>query len=648
MGRHASEDRRRRRPAAWLVIVVVAALVVAGLTVGYFIILNKDKGTTAGCTGSTVLPVTAAPGSANAVSDAAVAFNATKPVARSTCVSVSVTAMPGAAAAAALAGGWQHQQSPAPGLWVVDSAADVATLDAANSAMTAGHTNSDLATSPVVLAMAKAPAASVGSWQDVAGGRTGPVVAVPDPATNRASAYALESIAASGPVGGGGIDAAAVAAATPALLTLARSVPTPPTTTTAALAELAAGTSTFTAVPVVESDLAAFNAANSATLVASYPSGPTAGDDVLAVPITAGWVSDAMSDAAAAFDAYLGDPAGLAIIAKDGLRAAGTPSTPANGVDPSTKVNRLPDTSTQVRQALFQAWSSARSAAPPSTVDSADPSPSVSSTTAAPPTTTVSTGSTSSTSTTSTSTGTTTTSSTATSSTSRSTTPTPTTRPTTSTTSTTRTTPRTTPATSTTPQSAGPAVTLVLDTSGSMNTVQGGQQRISWMQSAVNSGVQKNPADSVGLWAFSTHEGSSGYAQKVPLGPLTESLGGATRASQLTSTVNGLTTGGNSWTYGAIRAAFTDAVASAVPGRPNRVVVLTDGADTTPGLSRDALKSAIAGLVAQNRGVTLDIIALSNEVNAQALTEIATSGGGTFTEVDNLADLQSVLLPLFS
>ncbi|MDQ2738818.1 MAG: substrate-binding domain-containing protein, partial [Actinomycetota bacterium] len=316
----------------------MTAVVVAALTVGYFVIINRHDDPLA-CTGSAVLPVVAAPGAAAAVNDVAAAFNSTGPIARSTCVSVSVSAMSGASTVAALAAGWKGRSTPAPGLWVVDSAADVAALDSDNAAMTAGNTNTDLATSPVVLAVRGAPGAAVGSWRNVADGASGLKVAMPDPGTNRASRYALESILASSTPGGAGapIAAGAVAAAAPTLLRLARSVPTAPTTTAAALTELSAGTSSYSAVPVVESELVDFNAANPPGLTAVYPTGGTAGDAILSIPLTAPWINSAMSDAAAKFDAFLRDPKGLAILAKAGLRTGGRPGTAA-GVSLSTTV----------------------------------------------------------------------------------------------------------------------------------------------------------------------------------------------------------------------------------------------------------------------------------------------------------------------
>ena len=92
MGRHASADGRRRI-AAWPIVLAVVVLLLVGLTITYVLIVSPDR-KTAACTGNTVLPVTASPGAGRSISDAATAFNATNPIARSTCVSVSVSTMP--------------------------------------------------------------------------------------------------------------------------------------------------------------------------------------------------------------------------------------------------------------------------------------------------------------------------------------------------------------------------------------------------------------------------------------------------------------------------------------------------------------------------------------------------------------------------
>ncbi len=613
MGRHVSDDRRRR-VAAWPIIVVVSALVLAGLAVGYFVILDHSN-KTAACTGSTVLPVVAAPGAAHAVDQAATAFNATTPVARSTCVTVTVDTLSGATAQTALAAGWKGQKTAGPGLWVVDSAADLAALDASNPAMTAGHSNSELASSPVVVAVKTGTSGDGVSWAALAsGGAAGLVLAVPTPETNRASSYALQSMIAASQTTTT-VTAATVTAAAPLFGRLAGAVPSPPVDTAAALTALANGAAGFTAVPVVESDLATFNAANPPGLTALYPTGPTAGDRVLAVPLTAPWVTDAMSDAAAAFDAFLSDPKGTAIFTANYLRTTSAPPK-ATGVDLAAPVTPLTDPTLTVRRTIDVAWAAALTTAGQTTTA---PVPTTAPTTAPPPTTPTTAL--------------------------KPVPPTPTPKPTPPRTTPPGTTPpRTTPKPTTTPPPPpGPVITLLLDTSGSMDTVEEGQQRITWMQNAVYGDLAQAPSNWFGAWSFSTQDGPSGYDQMVSTGALTDQVNGATRSAAITSAVKALTPGGDSWTYAAIQAAYTSAVNSAVAGRPNRVIVMTDGADTTPGLSRATLVANIQALAAQNKNVALDVIGLSGDVSADAMNDITKAGGGTYTQLSSLAQLQPTL-----
>ncbi len=634
MGRHASADQRRR-VAAWPIVSAVVVVLVVAATVGYLLVVNRDKNTAA-CSASTVLPVAAAPGAAPAVTAAATAFNATKPVARSTCVTVSVSTVDGTSAATSLAAGWKDQSSPAPGLWVADSVADVRALDAANSAMTAGHATTPLATSPVVLAVRTRPAGAI-SWSGVAGGAAdGLRLALPDPKSNRASRDALESMVAGASTGV--VDPAAVRAANPVLTSLASATPNPPATTRLALTALADGTADFTAVPAVESDLATFNATATSPLTAVYPTGRTAGDEILPIPLAAGWVSSAMSDAAAAFDAYLGDK-GLGTFAAAHLRTGSVPAS-GKGLDPAAQVVPLAAAGPAGQQALITAWATAAgSADAPNSASRATTAPSGTAQSGAAPPGTASPG-------------------TAPSNTASSAGPVLTPQPTAgsagspapataagSTASQPTISVSSTSQVATTPAAVapGPAVIFVLDTSGSMRTVVDGQSRLSWMQTAVKTTVQQRTDDQFGLWSFSTSTNTNGYAQLVPVGGLAQPVEGTARVTAMTGAVDQLQPGGNSWTYGAIRAAFSTAAGSAEPGRRTKVVVVTDGADSTPNLSRSTLTATVAAVAAQNPSVELDIIGLSDRVNASAMTQIAAAGRGTYLPVTSLGALHPAI-----
>lgn len=329
--------------APWIIVTAVTAVVLIIATIGYILIVRggDDEAT---CNSQVVLPVVAAPGAAPAISEAATAFDATAPVARSACVSTTVTTQPGAEMAVTLAGDWPASAGAAPAVWVTDSEADLLDLETTDSALTSGRDTDPLATSPVVLAVRTADAPAVDaaglSWQSLptASGPTGTLtlpggkhllIALPDPVTNRATSYALQSVLLG--ASGGTIDAATAAAAGPSLTGLTGALPAgaeQPESTQDALTALAAGTGSFTAVPVVASDLTEFTATTPG-LTAVSPSGPTVGDAVFTVPLTASWVTPTLDDAAALFLAYLRGPGGDTAFTANGFEVAGADSAAA-------------------------------------------------------------------------------------------------------------------------------------------------------------------------------------------------------------------------------------------------------------------------------------------------------------------------------
>jgi hypothetical protein len=255
-------------------------------------------------------------------------------------------------------------------VWVPDSAADLDAVEATDSALTAGRDTNPMATSPVVLAVRSSDAASLAglTWQDLgtAAGADGSVtlpsgqhllLALPNPTINRATSYALQSVVAAS--SGGTVDPAAVIATAPTLTKISAGGPNPqPATTKDALDLLAAGKGGFAAVPVVASELAQFSAATPG-LTAISPSGPTVGDEVYPVALSAGWVNPTMDDAAALFLAYLRGPGGTAAFTAGGLDVtsnSGTSATSAatTGGTPAT-TTPLPDAGPQIASALAAA-----------------------------------------------------------------------------------------------------------------------------------------------------------------------------------------------------------------------------------------------------------------------------------------------------
>ena len=378
--RHASRTGRRG-VASWIIVTVVGAVLLAGAALAYFLIVRSDDEAKGTCTSQVQLQVVAAPEAAASITAAANAFNQTAPVARSACVTAVVEVTPDAQAQLALADQWRQAAGPPPAIWVPESDAALQALESTNSAMTAGRDTSPIATSPVVIAVRDADAGSAASaglsWQDLAGA-TGPdgtmalpsgrhlVLALPDPSTNRATSYALQSVLANR--SGGTVDPAAVAASAADLASIGAGGPkVQPITTVQALNQLGDDTGgEFTGVPVVASDLAAFTATTPG-LTAITPTGKSVGDTVYAVPLSASWVNPAMKDAAALFLAYLRGPDGQAAFTDHGLQVAGAGSSrpDPSGTDSSGQATSgtgtansgsvIPDAGVEVAAALAAA-----------------------------------------------------------------------------------------------------------------------------------------------------------------------------------------------------------------------------------------------------------------------------------------------------
>ena len=314
------------------------------------------RATQAGCSAQVALPVTADVSSAPAIAAAAAAFDATLPVARSACVTTVVGEIPGSEAARLLAADWQPPDGPAPAVWVVDDESPLAALEETNSSMTAGRDTDPMAASPVVLAVRPEDAGAVAgvAWSELpaAAGPDGTTLladgrhltlALPDPRTNRATSYALQSILA-GSANGAPVTPDAIAAAAGELAGVGPGAgpdtsADSPDTTAEALDALAGEDASFTAVPVVASDLRAYNEAADpgAELLAAHPGGPTVGDRVFVVPLSATWVDPTLKEAGAAFIAYLRSPAGQRELAGGGLLVVGAPPPPdATGDTPET------------------------------------------------------------------------------------------------------------------------------------------------------------------------------------------------------------------------------------------------------------------------------------------------------------------------
>jgi hypothetical protein len=625
MGRHADEERGRGL-AGWLIGAISAGLVMIVAIVGYIVVLNRaNSADQAVCSSDVTLSILAGPGASPALSQAAGAYNKTKPVVRSACITAVVTTASDGAVLAGLTGRWPVKEMPSPGMWIPDSAASLSALDGVRPDLAAGHPTDPFAWSPVVLAMRTGDAAAAAdvTWADLAAaGPSGTaalptgrhlILALPPVAGSRASSYALQSVVA-GTDPSVPVDTETIAAKTAVLKAIDKGHSGKAATTTEALTALAAPASApsdsdaVTAVPVVEADLVRFDRQSVGDdLTAVHPAGSTTGDALIAAPISASWTGRTITAAGSDFQAFLSDVAGQQILADHGWRTRSAHAAePLAQVDTQAKVTMVPAGGPTVDMAIAVALGQAE-APPSSTTTSTTP------TTTAPPSTTA---------------------------------PTTTAPPTTTATS------------STAPTLAddGPVLTLIIDTSSGMATEHDGTTLLDWVKKALPGLVDGSLTDRVGLWVFS--DGAiyppSGFPQLVPTGLITEKVkvpqlgpdGAVTatvdqlRSKALDAAITDLKPDGDRWAYGALMEALPKAEAATIDGRQNRVILITSGVDQTPGTLRRQVLDAVK---AETGKLRLDVVGLGDAVPVDAYTDIAAAADGEYIPITDPAKLDAQL-----
>jgi Ca-activated chloride channel family protein len=183
-------------------------------------------------------------------------------------------------------------------------------------------------------------------------------------------------------------------------------------------------------------------------------------------------------------------------------------------------------------------------------------------------------------------------------------------------------------------------VTLnVMDVSGSMkDLVPGTQERILDLAArSAQVSLELYREDSiVGLWQFSTglpgcpQDGD--YCELVPLGPMGEDLGGATRRDRMAAALDGLQPTNDTALYDTILAAYDTVQAAHRPDEFSTVIVFTDGRSDGDQLTLDALLTALRERADPARPVQLGLIAYGGAVDRPALEAIVgVTGGEVFT-----------------
>lgn len=194
-------------------------------------------------------------------------------------------------------------------------------------------------------------------------------------------------------------------------------------------------------------------------------------------------------------------------------------------------------------------------------------------------------------------------------------------------------------------------ILLVLDVSGSMNTVVpgAGGTRLDLAKKAARGALDLFPNDAkVGLWAFSTAlNGRTDYKTVVPLDTLGDTAGGQTRRTQMANGINGLQAKGDTGLYDTAAAAQKFLIDNFQKDAVNLVVLMTDGKneDTTGGLQFEQLTAQLTQNNADAaRKVSVSTVGFGDAADYPKLQEISRLTGGIAFESRQSFDINQVLL----
>ncbi|GAB2922332.1 substrate-binding domain-containing protein [Rhodococcus aerolatus] len=175
--------------------------------------------------------------------------------------------------------------------------------------------------------------------------------------------------------------------------------------------------------------------------------------------------------------------------------------------------------------------------------------------------------------------------------------------------------------------------TVLLDVSGSTGAQEGPGTRLANTAAALTARVQALPDQAaVGLWPFSRNlDGDLPYRVAVPTGPLTDPVGGVPRRQALATALAGLRPESATSSNFALQGAYTAAVQGYVPGRPNTVLLVTDGPNDGITTAADVL-STIRSAGDPARPVRVDVVVVGPGFDTSGLAQVAQATGGTLVD----------------
>ncbi|MFZ2172462.1 MAG: substrate-binding domain-containing protein [Rhodococcus sp. (in: high G+C Gram-positive bacteria)] len=195
--------------------------------------------------------------------------------------------------------------------------------------------------------------------------------------------------------------------------------------------------------------------------------------------------------------------------------------------------------------------------------------------------------------------------------------------------------------------------TILLDLSSSMGATEGTRTRLENTAAALAALIDRSPdVSSLGLWEYSTNlDGSRPYKSVVPLGPLSDTaFPEGTRRQALDAGLTRAVPATGSPTYAAIAAAYKSAVTAYTPGRPNSVLLVTDGANDDTSITRADLLASIADSADPSKPVRIDVVTIGENPDLGTLQALADRTGGSLDKVASSegSDLPTAISKLLS
>jgi hypothetical protein len=172
----------------------------------------------------------------------------------------------------------------------------------------------------------------------------------------------------------------------------------------------------------------------------------------------------------------------------------------------------------------------------------------------------------------------------------------------------------------------GSAVTIMLDQS--MPSPEGNNSR---MGNVVNALIPRidalPPTSAVGLWTFDGASGSS----RVPMGPLSQPVGGTPRSQSLTTALDSLaSTSGGAVSFTTLRLVYNEALANYRPEQANSVLVITEGPHTDQSLDAAGLQAFVREAFDPARPVAVNVIDFGTDSDQATWEAVAQTTGGAY------------------